>query len=436
VNAQDYPRTLAWLYRLEVRAGIELRLERVGRAAAMLGHPERAAPTLHVAGTNGKGSTASMLAAMLGAAGRRVGLFTSPHLVSFRERIVVDGTPVSEEEVVDGVAAIRRAAVGLGLTSFEVMTLLAWRVFAARRVDAVVLEVGLGGRLDATNLVVPEVAVITNVAVDHEAYLGRDVASIAREKAGIVKAGVPVVSGASGVAAEVVRARARELGCPCDELGAVFAMATDPEGGLSYRSPTATIGPLHLALAGRYQRLNAALAIRALEVAPSLAVAPAAVRTGLAAVRWPGRLQVVQRAPLVVLDGAHNPAAIDVLVEEVQRLAPGRRVRVLFGVMSDKAWDGMLRSLRRLATEIVVTRPRQPRAADPATLAAAVEGRVHVEPDPVRAYRALVAASAPADVVVVTGSLFLVGDVLPSVEPRLAADADRERLAAQLAGRG
>ncbi len=431
-----YVATLAWLYRLDAVHGIDLKLERVRRAAAALGHPERCAPTFHVAGTNGKGSTAAMLAAMLAADGRRVGLYTSPHLVSFRERITIGGVPIAEDAVVEGVAAIRRRlGTGLDLTCFEVMTLLAWRTFAAAQVEVVVLEVGLGGRLDATNVVTPVVAVVTNVGLDHEAYLGPDVATIAGEKAGIIKAAVPVVSGATGVAGEVVAARARELGSPIEVLDRDFTLGPELDGTLAYRSPRGSLGPIVLALAGMHQRRNAALAIRALELAPMLTPSRAAMLAGLADVRWPGRLQVVSREPLVLLDGAHNAAGIAALIAEIRSRAAGRRVRVLFGVMRDKGWQSMLAALGEVATEIVVTRPRQPRSAEPADLAAGRSGRVRTCGDPLTAYRQLVATSGPDDVVVVAGSLFLVGDLLPVVDPTLAAAAERERAAARLAGR-
>ncbi len=431
-----YVRTLAWLYAREARAGIDLKLERVAVAAARLGDPQRVAPALHVGGTNGKGSTAAMLDAMLRAGGRRVGLYTSPHLVSFRDRIAVDGVPISEDEVVGGIARLRRDLDDArGLTAFEVMTLLAWVTFAARGVDVQVLEVGLGGRLDATNVVVPEVAVVTNVARDHEQYLGDTIAAIAAEKAGIVKQGVPVVSGARGDAADVIAARAAALASPLSVLGRDFTIAAT-DTALTYRSTATTIDGLHVALAGRHQRGNAALALRALEVAPALGVAAAAMRTGLAAVRWPGRLQVVRRAPDVILDGAHNPAGTDVLVEEMRALAAGRRLRVLFGVMRDKAWPQMLRALDAIAIELVVTRPRQTRSADPNEVAAAAPRPVCVVDDPALAYEQLVARSAREDVVLVTGSLFLVGDVLAAVDPTLARDAERERAAARLAARG
>ena len=431
-----YESTLAWLYRLETNRGIDLKLERVRRAAAALGHPERTAPTFHVAGTNGKGSTAAMLAAMLAAAGRRVGLYTSPHLVSFRERITVAGVPIAEQAVVEGVARIReRFGSALDLTCFEVMTFLAWGAFAAARVDVVVLEVGLGGRLDATNIVTPEVAIITNVALDHEAYLGHDLASVAREKAGVIKAGVPVVSGATGTAADVVAAKAAELASPLEVLSRDFALEPAADGALAYRSRAGTITPLTIGLAGAHQCRNAALAVRALELAPVFTPSPTAIAAGLAGVRWPGRLQVVCREPLVLLDGAHNAAGIDVLIAEVRALAIGRRVRVLFGVMRDKGWQSMLRALGEVATEIVLTRPRQPRSASPDALVSAVSGPVRVCEDPADAYRDLVATSSPDDVVVVAGSLFLIGDLLPVIDPTLTADAARERAAARLAGR-
>lgn len=431
-----YVSTLAWLYRLETKQGIDLKLERVRRAVAALGHPERAAPTFHVAGTNGKGSTAAMMAAILRADGRRVGLYTSPHLVSFRERIVIDGGRIGEDDVVAHVAKIRATlGAAMDLTCFEVMTLVAWEAFRAAAVDAIVLEVGLGGRLDATNVVVPEVALITNVARDHEAWLGSTIAEIAREKAGIVKARVPVVSGAEGDAADVVAARAAELGSPLETCGRDFGIAPDASGALVYRSARGTIGPLVLGLAGAHQRRNAALAVRALELAPRFVPSVRAVVAGLADVGWPGRLQVVCREPLVLLDGAHNAAGIESLAAEVRARAAGRRVRVVFGVMRDKGWQAMLRTLADVSSEIVVTRPRQPRSAPPALVAAEATVPVRVVDDPADAYREVVGTSGPDDVVVVTGSLFLIGDVLPLVDATLAADAERERAAAALAGR-
>ncbi len=298
------------------------------------------------------------------------------------------------------------------------------------------LEVGLGGRLDATNLVVPEVSIITNVGRDHEEYLGQEIAQIAAEKAGIIKPGVPVVTAATGAAAKVIAARARELGSPLDQWPRDFRLTTGHDGALAYESTTASIGALALALAGDHQHRNAALALRALERASAFGLEASAARRGLAEVLWPGRLQMVRREPLVLLDGAHNPPGVENVVEEVRRLAAGRPVRVLFGVMRDKAWQTMLAAISAVASEIVLTAPRQARSADPAALAATLDrAGVSVVPDPADAYHALVARSAPGDVVLVTGSLFLVGDVLAAIDPALAAEAAREQAAVRLAGR-
>ncbi len=433
-GGDPYVRTLGWLYARELQAGIDLKLGRVAEAAACLGSPERAAPALHVGGTNGKGSTAAMLDAMLRADGRRSGLYTSPHLVSFRERIVVDGVPISEDAVVDGIARLRRELDDAhGLTAFEIMTLLAWITFAARAVEVQVLEVGLGGRLDATNVVVPRATIITNVDRDHEAYLGDTIAAIAGEKAGIVKAGVPVVTAAAGEAADVVAARASALASPLSVLGRDFGLRRKEDDTLEYHSPTASIDGITLTLRGAHQRTNAALAVRALEVA--MPIAPGAVRAGLASTRWPGRLQLVRRAPDVLLDGAHNPAGIDVLVEEMRVLAAGRRIRVLIGVMRDKDWTPMLRALARIASDLVVTRPRQARSADPRLVAADSPIPARVVDDPAQAYQEVLAASSRDDVVLATGSLFLVGDLLAAIDPTCAAAAERERGAVRLAAR-
>jgi dihydrofolate synthase / folylpolyglutamate synthase len=239
----------------------------------------------------------------------------------------------------------------------------------------------------------------------------------------------------SGPGAAVIAARSAELGSPLEVLGRDFTLAPDSDGRLAYRSRAGTIAPLALALPGAHQHRNAALAVRALELVPVLTPTHAEIAAGLAAVRWPGRLQVVCERPLVILDGAHNAAGIEALVAEVRACAAGRRVRVLFGVMRDKGWQSMLRALGDVAADVVLTRPRQPRSVPPETLAAAVTGAVQVIEDPEEAYRALLASSGPDDVVIVTGSLFLIGDVLPSVDPTLVPAAARERAAARLAGR-
>lgn len=410
-----YEDTLAWLLGLEVTSGWDLKLERMRAALALRAHPERAFTTLHIAGTNGKGSTAATLEAVLRAAGRRTGLYTSPHLVDFTERIRAGGDTIPRDAVV-GLVAELRAALGahdLALTHFEFATLLAFEWFARIGVEVAVIEVGLGGRLDATNLVQPIGTAITGIAHDHEAWLGETLEAIAGEKAGIVKPGVPVVSGVlPPEAAAVVAARAAALGAPLLRVG-VDGVLVPGADGLVFRGPGGVVWDgLHVSLPGAFQRENAAVALTLLAaVRPQLPCDVAAVRAGLAAVRWPGRLAIIRERPRVVVDGAHNPAAIDAVVQELPALVGDRPLTLVFAVMADKAWRAMLATLVPRAARVVLTRVGR-RGLDPVALAPEVHPgvAVRVEPDP-RAAVAVAVAETPADgVVLVTGSLFLVGE--------------------------
>jgi dihydrofolate synthase/folylpolyglutamate synthase len=408
-----YEETVAWLARLEVHAGWDLKLERMRAALAHRGHPERAFPALHVAGTNGKGSTAAMLDAVLTAAGWRTGLYTSPHLIDFTERIRVRGRTIPPEAVVALVAELRAdlEAAGIGLTHFEFATLLACEWFRRLEVDVAVVEVGLGGRLDATNLVRPVVTAITSIGHDHEEYLGHDLAAIAGEKAGILKPGVPLALGPVPPEAEaVIAARARALGVPVVRAGC-DALLEERDGALAFRGGGVAWDGLTLGLPGRFQRDNATVALAALAlVRDRFGCGAHAVRQGLAGVRWPGRLAVVGERPLVVLDGAHNPEGVMRLVDELPALVGRRPVTLVFAVMADKAWRVMVAALAPRAARAVVTHVGR-RGLVPATLAAALADRLPVEAidDPGAAVRAAIAHAGPDGAVVVTGSLFLVG---------------------------
>jgi len=409
-----YEETVAYLAGLEVSAGWDLKLERIRAALVRRGHPEARWPALHVAGTNGKGSTAAMLDAVLTAAGYRTGLYTSPHLVDFTERIRVGGRTIPRATVVELVAALRAdlAAAGIALTHFEFATLIAFEWFARVGIDVAVIEVGLGGRLDATNLVRPAVTAITSIALDHEAWLGHDLAAIAMEKAGIVKPGVPLALGRlPDEAARVVVARAAEVGAPVAQVGIEAALAEAP-GGLVFRGPGVTWDRLRLALPGTFQQDNAAVALTVLALARGrFPCAPEAVRAGLAAVRWPGRLAVLRERPLVVVDGAHNPAGATTLAAELPGVVGDRPVVLVFAVMADKDWRAMLGPLLARAARVIVTRVGR-RAADPQALADALRGRVPVEAvvEPRAALRAALARAGAEGAVLVTGSLFLAGE--------------------------
>jgi dihydrofolate synthase/folylpolyglutamate synthase len=410
-----YEDTLAWLSGLEVAAGWDLKLERMRAALARRGHPEARWPALHVAGTNGKGSTAAMLDAVLRAAGHRVGLYTSPHLVDFTERIRVDGRTIPRDDVVALAGELRAdlERAGLATTHFEFVTLLAFEWFARRAIDVAVVEVGLGGRLDATNVVGSLVTAITSIGIDHVEYLGADVASIAREKAGIARPGVPLVVGpVPPEAAPAIAAHARDVGAPVHRVPGDAVLEDDGAGGLRFRGAGVAWEGLRLALPGRFQRTNAGVALLALAlVRDRFPCSADAVRRGLGMVRWPGRLAVVPGEPLVVLDGAHNPDGIATLVEELPRVVGRRPVDLVFAVMAEKARGPMLGALLPLVRRAIVTRVGR-RAASPEAVAAEIAQRVPVDVvrDARAALRSALSHAGTGDAVLVTGSLFLVGE--------------------------
>jgi dihydrofolate synthase / folylpolyglutamate synthase len=373
-----------------------LGLDRMSEVLARLGRPERRlGVVVHVAGTNGKGSTAAIVAAIAAAAGRRVAIYTSPHLSTLRERIVMNGRMIDEAEVVATAAAVA-AAGGDALTFFEQITAMALRWFAAARPDVTVLEVGLGGRLDATNVVDAEVAVVTGVALDHEAMLGGTIAAIAGEKAGVLKAGQRAVIGCAGQAEAVGVLTAAARRAPVARLTVVGegAVAAVPAIGLR----------------GAHQRRNAAAALAAVDHLEALRAvdAPWAVRrAALAGVRHPGRLEVVPGAPPIVLDGAHNPAGAAALAAAVAAM-PRPRVLVV-AVSADKDAAAILAPLGPVADAVIATSYAQPRSLDPAALARHVPGARTASglPDALAAARA---AAGGSGTVIVAGSLLLVGE--------------------------
>ncbi|HET6342235.1 MAG TPA: Mur ligase family protein, partial [Gemmatimonadota bacterium] len=315
----DYRKALAALQRLE-RFGIRLGLEEMRAICAASGHPERAAPTLHVGGTNGKGTTVAALAALGTAHGLRTGCYTSPHVLDFRERIRIDGDPVSEDAVGEAWGRVSARVRENGLTYFEATTLMAFEHFARAGIDLAVVEVGLGGRLDATNVVRPEVAVVTNVARDHEPQLGRDLAGIAREKAGIFKAGIPALIG-DARPEEVRRAFVETAGTAGARLHffeddvRIEVRPGDGETAFDYASPGWRAGGLLLPMQGAHFAWDAAVALRAWEIAQIRPLAEAAVREALSGVLPVGRAErwTVDGVP-IVFDVAHNPAAVERLI--------------------------------------------------------------------------------------------------------------------------
>lgn len=396
-------------------------LERMEGALAELGDPHRAYRCLHVGGTNGKGSVASLWASVMRRAGYRTGLYTSPHLCSFAERIVVDGRPASESELLEVARELGPRIEKGRLSFFEASTLLAFETFRRRDVDVACVEVGLGGRLDATNVVEPEVTAITNVAMDHQEYLGSSLLLIAREKAGIIKPGTPVVTAERRPAVlEIFRAKAREVGAPLhvvDPWDDVAELQLGPRG-TRFRLRTDRWGPLELEtpLLGAHQATNAAVAVRGLEVGMEGITADQVVE-GVSEVRWPGRVQLVQRGGTRwIFDVAHNTAGARTLAGVLRDLAPPRPMVLLTGILGDKDWARMLPPLIDGVDHAVFTNPASAPAErlwDPAEVARTVRDgtAIQVVPD-IREAVGAASALGEGGTVVVTGSCHTVGDVL------------------------
>ena len=396
------------------RFGISLGLARVERLMAEVGHPERGLRGALVGGTNGKGSVVAMVRAALGAAGYTVGTMPKPHLVSYRERIAIDGEPISPADFATAVTrvlpAIDRVAAEIGPpTEFEALTAAAILELARRRVDLAVVEVGMGGRLDATNVLDLGVAAITNVQLDHERYLGTTLRAIGAEKAPIIKRGNRAVTGARGRGLRPIVDRCAMLNVPLRRAGPSqpYAATLVDSGwdGLTVdlRSPSRTLDDVRVGLLGAHQSENAAVAMAVLDAIVErwdVAVTDDSIRAGLAAARWPGRLEL--------LDGAHNPAGAAALARSLADLGL-RGPRIVFGAMRGKKVREVLRALAPLDPQMVFTAVEDPGALPPHELAAVwrdLGGRAGIEPDPAAAVR-----GAQGDPVVVAGSLYLVGAV-------------------------
>lgn len=414
-----YSSAVEYLYRLQ-KHGIKLGLETMTALMGRLGMPQIRYRTLHIAGTNGKGSTAAMAAAVLQAAGYRVGLYTSPHLVEFRERIRVNGEMIAELQVARLTEHIRTSCLpDLSPTFFEYTTAMAFQHFAEAGVDVAVLEVGLGGRFDATNVVTPMACAVTTIALDHQDYLGTTLASIAFEKAGIIKQGVPVVLGRLDEEAwRTIERVALDRQAPVLRVDEDFRTGGESPAQFSYCGPRLRYDGLTCALEGRHQLDNAACALALLEAAASqgIAVTEEAVREGLRAVNWAGRLEVMDQHPTIVLDGAHNPAAARVLADYLTsfvRSHPHCRVVLVLGMMRDKDHRGFVEPLKELVDEVVLTQADLPRSATAQDLRASLEGLLphpHVVPSLSDAMALARQLAGPEDLVCVTGSLMLVGE--------------------------
>jgi dihydrofolate synthase/folylpolyglutamate synthase len=415
------PSPRASLLALE-RIGIKLGLDQIRALVERLGRPDRAFPSVIVAGTNGKGSVTAMIERGLRAAGYRTGRFTSPHLVDLEERFAVDGAPISAHVLDEAAARVLDAAEHLASppSFFEATTALALDVFRNRAIEVAVLEVGLGGRLDATNVVEATAAVITSVDFDHEQYLGDTLEAIAREKAGVIKKGAVVVLAANPLVVErVIRNACRNVGASLvrgvDGVTADVRMANG-RACLTLTTPVRAYGTLRVALPGRHQALNATTAVRLLELLAStrgFAIGPEAISSAVENTIWPARLEMIHLSSVeVLLDGAHNPAGARALAEHVLETY-GRRLPMVVGTMRDKTLDALVAALAPAASEFIFTAASTPRAATPpdllavsARVAPSVPATVEIEPT-----RAVMMAAEHGSPVVVAGSLYLAGEI-------------------------
>jgi dihydrofolate synthase/folylpolyglutamate synthase len=438
-DTTHYQRSLDYLFGLQ-RFGIKLGLANITALLRKLGDPHAGLRAVHIAGSNGKGSTAAFLTSILRQAGHRVGLYTSPHLIDFAERIQVNGVPISQERVVWLTDRVREGVVEMEkrgelwpgsslsslpgdfdpekatLTFFEFTTAMAFAYFKEERVDLAVLETGMGGRLDATNVIDPLLALISPISLEHQQYLGKTLLQVAGEKAGIIKPGRPLLTTARQPRImALLQKKCREVQAPFYAHGRDFRGTQTETGFMNFRGRSHRWKHLRLGLAGSHQVLNASLALAAAEMLMEMGfpLKEDHLRKGLAETRWPGRLERVGDSPPVLLDGAHNPGATRILKRALEEKFPRRRLILVLGIMGDKEIPKMMSNLLPLADLLVLTRPHMERAASLELL------RKHASPwkkptveiaDVGVALEKAMGEAGKEDLVVVTGSLYTVGE--------------------------
>ncbi|MCK5528266.1 MAG: bifunctional folylpolyglutamate synthase/dihydrofolate synthase [Kiritimatiellae bacterium] len=411
------------------RFGIKMGLDIEPAILALLDNPERAFPVIHIAGTNGKGSTSAIVSSILSKAGYKVGLYTSPHLVTFNERFKVDAVSITDEDLgelvskIESVASEVNSSMGQEPTFFECATAMAFEHFKRNKVDIAVVETGMGGRLDATNVVLPLISVITRISLEHTQYLGDTLAAIAFEKAGIIKEGRPVVVGAmDDEALDLIKRTAKERGSPCldsAEHASIRSKSTDLTGQkITIDTNSYSYGTVKFPLLGKFQLENLATAISVIDTLRDviqIKISEEAVKSGVASAVWPGRCQVIKSEPPVLIDGAHNPDAAKALAEVLKDNAAGRPVGLIVGMCGDKDPQQFLQYLSRITARLWIVPIDNERNMPPKMIlnaATAIDMPATTALLPEAMQQAESWAEAENGIVCVTGSLFLVGDVL------------------------
>lgn len=415
----DYKESVDYLFSLQ-KFGIKFGLNSTEKILAQLGNPERRLRCIHVGGTNGKGSTAAMLSSLLKQHGLRVGLYTSPHLVRFTERFRINDQEVAPERILDIFERVRAVLDKREPpTFFEVVTAMAFLYFAEEEVDWAIIEVGMGGRLDATNVITPKVSIITNVSYDHQEHLGNTLSAIAREKAGIIKDETPVITGARQPAVVgLLKATCSKHQTSLFRLGTDFRVRrTAGNGFFLYQGLKRRWPSLEVNLIGAHQTGNAALALAALEVLEKegeISIDSEAVQKALRNVHWPARLEVLQKDPMIILDGAHNSPGAESLRDSLRQCFKYQNLHLVIGIMADKDIRGILRRLLPLAETAIFTQPRYSRAANPENLRRLARPYIqkhYVIPDLASAIQQAKLLAGPDDLICITGSLYFAGEV-------------------------
>jgi len=414
-----YNQCLNEMYALR-RFGIKLGLETIQYILSELDNPHQKFETIHVAGTNGKGSVCAIIANILQFHGFRVGLYTSPHLIHFNERIVINGAPIDNDQVVDLYQKVKNVQKpDRELTFFEYTTAMAFCAFAEQKVDIAVIETGMGGRLDATNVLVPRLSIITNIGLEHQTYLGKKFEDIAFEKAGIIKPCVPVITDVQHqVSFDVISDIAKQNNAPVYQLGKQIKVRMRKDS-FSYSGLKYEWLRLNCPLSGHHQIRNAGLALCAYELITKNKANWNAVNSGLTTVKWPGRMEIVRQEPLVILDGAHNLMAIQQLAKYLKRILKDRSLTLIVSILDDKPYETMLNKLMKVAQSVVVAQAKIDRSIDPIILQRYIKEKlqdVKIISDVSKAYFETLRHATASDIICVTGSLYIVGEVKAAIQ--------------------
>ena len=415
MKKNSYQKCLDKIYKLG-RFGIKLELDTIQNILNLLDNPEKQYNLVHVAGTNGKGSTATYIASILQMAGFKTGVYTSPHLVKFNERMTINGEPISDDDVVKAYEAVHKVDTGeRKATFFEIATAMGFYHFAKKNVEWAVIETGMGGRFDATNIITPKVSVITNLSIEHTDYLGNTIKALAKEKGGIIKPGTPVVTAVSQPSGlKVIKKTAKQNSSDLYIYKKDFSIRKNPgQNTYSYKGLMKNFNHLIKPLPGEHQKENLSLALAACELIFDN-LDESLVKKGLAITRWPGRLEHIQDKPLVIIDGAHNLKAAKVLGKYLASTLKDKKLTLVLGILDDKPHKKMLESLVPCAHNIIITKAKIDRSLEPSVLKKAVQEitkqPVTIIEDVKKAVTHAIAISNKEDAVCIAGSLYVAGE--------------------------